>query len=278
MDLYVYQGREAEARQLGMRLAENEPDVQKRLEWLLTLAWLDVAQVTPERVASRFETAVRLAPHDRHSAIALGLALIRQQSDTEGLGILRRTVALAPDDPYALHALLTGLSESQQTEALVEEVERIPPAWAATPRFAEHVGRAAFAQHDWPAAVSALRRAWEAEPHRFDLAYFLARALRQGGEDAEAARLSARVMVLRKQRDELLEMYRRLFGHPQRELLEVREVLKFAGGAPAAAEALIALHDPAPLRRFAELCDSLGFPDQARAWRRVLAELYPSAR
>jgi tetratricopeptide (TPR) repeat protein len=277
VDLYIDQGREAEARRLALHLAETEPDVERRLEWLLTLAWLDVAQVAPQRVIRRFEPAVRLNPEDRPAATALGLALIHEQRPAEGLDLLRRTVAGAPDSPDALSALLTGLSESQETEALVAAVERIPPAWATTPQFAEHVGRAAMVRRDWLAAAAALRRAWENEPHRIELAYQLARALRLSGREEEADRLAARITRLRQGRDELLQTYRRLLGHPARELREVRDVLKFSGGAPAAARALIALHDPAPLQRFAELCAELGFPDQAHAWRRARAELYPGS-
>jgi predicted Zn-dependent protease len=277
LDLYIHQGREAEARRLGLRLAEAEPDVAKRLEWLLTLAWFDAAQVAPQRVIRRFEPAVRRRPDDRHAAIALGLALVRDHREVEGLEILRHTVARAPDDPNALCALLTGLSESQQSDALMESVARIPAAWAVTEPFSEHIGLAALARRDWPAATTALRRASEAEPHRIELAYQLARALRLGGQEAEADRLAVRTTRLRQSRDELLEIYRRLLGHPARELREVRDVLKFAGGAPAAAQALVAQNDPAPLRRFAELCEDLGFPDQARAWRRALTELYPWA-
>jgi len=274
-DLYIHQGREAEARRLGLRLAEAEPEVARRLEWLISLAWLDVAQVAPYRVIQRFGPAVRLRPDDRHAAIALGLALIRDRRDEEGLALLRQAVATAPDAPDALAALLTGLWESQQTQGLVEAVKRIPPDWTALTAFAEHLGRAALVRRDWPAAVAALRRAWEAEPHRLDLAYSLARAVRLDGQEGEAARLTARVAVLRRHRDELLEMYRKLLGHADPDLPDIRNDHQFAGGATAAAQALIALHDPAPLRRFAELCEDLGFPDQARAWRRALRELYP---
>jgi tetratricopeptide (TPR) repeat protein len=278
VDLYAHEGREAEARRLGLRLAEAEPQVVQRVEWLLSLAWLDVARVAPQRVIRRFEPAVRLRPTDRHAAIALGLALVRERRVAEGLDILRRTVDAAPDAPDALAALLTGLSESQQADALAEAVEHVPPAWAATTPFAEHLGRVALARRDWSAAAASLRRAWEAQPHRIDLTEQLARALRLNGEDAAADRLDARIKKLRRHRDELLGMYRRLLGHPDPDLREVRDVLKFAGGASAAARALIALHDPAPWRRFAELCQELGFPDQARAWRRALVELDPGSR
>jgi tetratricopeptide (TPR) repeat protein len=278
VDLYIDQGRTAEARRLGLHQAETEPDLSRRLEWLLTLAWLDAAQAAPQRVIRRFEPAVRLNPEDRPATTALGLAFIHERRPAEGLDLLRRTVTRAPGSPDALSALLTGLSESQETEALVEAVERIPPAWATTPQFAEHIGRAAMVRRDWSAAAAALRRAWEYEPHRIELAYQLVRALRLSGREEEADQVPARITRLRQDRDELLEVYRRLLGHPARELREVRDVLKFSGGAPAAARALIALHDPVPLQRFAELCTELGFPDQARAWRRALAELYPGAQ
>jgi tetratricopeptide (TPR) repeat protein len=278
MDLYVHQGREAEARRLGLRMAGQEADPEKRLEWLLSLAWLDTTRVAPQRVVRRFQEAVRRSPGDPHAAIALGLALIRERRDEEGLEILRRTVDRAPDDPDALAALLTGLWESQRTETLIEAVGRIPPDWAGTTAFAEPIGLATYARHDWRAAATALRRAHEAEPHRIELALLLARALRLSGEESEADRLGSRIRALRRHRDELLERYKRLFDPSDPAQSRVADDVDFSGGAPAAAQSLIGLHDPAPLRRFAELCDELGFADQARAWRGALAELYPSAR
>ena len=278
LDLYVHQGREADARRLGMRLAEQERDVKKRLEWLLALAWVDVAQVATTRVISRLEPAVRVDPEDRYSMIAVGLAYIRDQRYVEGLDILRRVVAKAPDAPDALQALLSGLWESQQTEAFVKATERIPSAWATSTPFAGQIGRAAYARHDWPAAIKALRRASDAESHRVDLAYLLARALRLGGEEAEATRIDARLILLRRNRDELLEAYKRLFDARDAAKPDMRESLDFAGGASVAGQALVSRHDPDLLRRFATLCESIGFPDQARAWRSALVELYPSAR
>ena len=186
LELYYIQGRQEEARRLALRLYEVEPDPHDRVRLLLELLRPDARPPAPGSIAMLLEPVVRQNSHDLHSAIALGLAMVRNGELDRGLDLLRPTVERHPENPVAWEAWLTGLDDGGRIDELGAALDRIPPALAADPRFARFRGRVAQERHDWRAAAGEYRRGLRHDPHDAKLRYRLALALRGVGASAEA--------------------------------------------------------------------------------------------
>jgi tetratricopeptide (TPR) repeat protein len=248
LELYYVQGRQEEARRLALRLHELEPDAHDRVRLLVELLRLDARPPAPGSVAMLLEPVVRRNPHDLHSSIALGLALVRNGELDRGMDLLRRTLDAHPESPAAWEAWLTGLDDGGRLDELGSAVGRIPPALATDPRFARFRGRVAQERQDWKVAAQEYRRGLRHDPHDAKLRYRLARALRQVGATAEAEPLDREHQAYQAALDEARPLYEEVIAIPT---LGVRP------------------HSDL-YRRLADHRERMGQPDEARAWYRLV--------
>jgi tetratricopeptide (TPR) repeat protein len=253
LDLYYLQGRKDDAAQLALRLFEVEPDPHDRVQLLLELVRQDAQPPAPASIVQWFEPRVRQSPDDIRGNLALGAALVRAGKADRGLRILETMVQRHPDLAAAWEAWLTGLDEANQSGAeppslLVEATGRLPSALAASPRFARFQGRAAQERGDWKEAVKDYRRAALAAPHDQRVEYRLVRALRIAGEIEEAQRREHEYHARLTAAQEIRSLY-----------AEVTAV-KTLGAQP----------HPELYQRVADLRESMGLPEEARAWHQLV--------
>jgi tetratricopeptide (TPR) repeat protein len=254
LGLYYIQGRHADARRLGLALHAVEPDPRDRVQLLLELLRKDALTPVYETIVPSLEPVVRAHPEDLHTAIALGLALVRSSRADEGLAILRDAVGRRGNDPDAWDALLLGLEESQHLDELGGALTKLPPDLGGMPRFDRY--RAAIAQHrqDWSAAADGYLRAWRADPSDLQILYRLNRVLRMAGRSREAEAFDARVRDAISARDRALAIYREA------------DADRTLGLAP----------HPDLYHRIADLRERVGRLDEALAWHRLVLRDQPA--
>jgi tetratricopeptide (TPR) repeat protein len=253
LGLYHAQGRRRDAHRLSMRLFELEPDPHDRAQLLLELLRQDAQPISADSLIRTFEPSVKEHPDDLYSAIALGRAYVKNSQPEEGLPILRGLVERFPDDPAAWDALLAGLDESSRTEELSLFLGRLPSGLAEDPRFARHRGALALRRRDWPGAAKWYLRAYEDDPSDGQVLYRLCQALRASGRADVLGVLESRFRSLSAARDEALALYKDA------------DAIKSLGTEPHAELC----------HRLADLRESMGRPDEALAWHRLVLELEP---
>jgi tetratricopeptide (TPR) repeat protein len=253
LGLYYVQGRRADAHRLAMALHAVEPDPRDRAQLLLELLRQDAQPIGPDSRIRTLEPLVHAHPEDFRTAIALGLALIRNSRLDEGLAILRDTAAGHAASPDAWDALLQGLDESRQMDELARTLAKLPGELAGDPRFARHRGAIAQERRDWSTAADAYLRAWRADPSDRAVLYRLSRVLQVAGrrEEAAAFGIKARDAMAAQQRAQDLYL-------------------------EANAEKTLGLATHADLyRRIADLREQMGRADEALAWHRLVLRDQP---
>jgi tetratricopeptide (TPR) repeat protein len=251
LHLYYMQWREEDARGLALRLFTVEPDPHDRALLLLELSRADARPPAPGSIVQVLESVVRDHPEEFHSALALGLALVRDGQSEKGIEELKRVVAAHADRVEAWDCLLTCLDESGQVDMMGEELTRLPAAVAEAPRLAKHRARVAQGANRWKEAVEHYRQAQRAEPYNRAVEYRLSRALRHDGQGDEAARIEARL----RRRDVAIQELRPLFDQ-----------------AEAARDLRVRTHAQL-FQKIAQVREDMQFADEAIAWHRlVLAE------
>jgi Flp pilus assembly protein TadD len=159
LGLYYVQGRRSDAHRLALELHAIEPDPRDRVQLLLELVRQDAQPLGPESLIRTLEPIVRAHSEDRYTAMAMGLALVRNSRADEGLIFLHDLVDRFPDDADARLALLLGLDESRLMDELTETLARLPPDLSHDPRLERFRGAVAQERHDWAAAADAYLRA-----------------------------------------------------------------------------------------------------------------------
>jgi tetratricopeptide (TPR) repeat protein len=253
LDLYYLEGRREEARQLALGQHEIEPDPHDRVQFLLELVRQDAEPPDPGSLVARFTRVVRDHPDDRHAAIALGLALVRNSQFDDGLAILETAARRWDESCDAWDALLAGLDAAGQPERLAMAWNRLPPRWREDPRLARHAGNVAQARHDWVEAARAFRRAWDAQPDDRVAAYRLARALRILGPQDQALACDRFLREAQAAQTELLGLYQQA------------NALTDLGLRP----------HTGLYHRLAENRERLGRREEARAWHRLVLRERP---
>jgi tetratricopeptide (TPR) repeat protein len=243
LDLFRLQGRLSEARTLGLRQVEREPDPLDRLRVLFLLARLDVDPPDPWAVVNQFAPAVRSRSADLPTSLAYGLALTWVSRSQEGLPILHEAVTAQPENPAAWDALLTGLGIANRSAELKDAYAQLPQSMASDPRFAKHRGRVEQDEERWALAACSFRRAWEYEPDN-TIGYRLQRALFFAGQTDQAERAGRMVLD-----------YRNAFK-AVRGLVERASEAVEAGERPAAGLC----------EQMASLRERMRHGDEARAW------------
>jgi tetratricopeptide (TPR) repeat protein len=244
LDLFILQGRFAEASSEILPQLRYEPDPRDRVLLLLKLAQLEVDPPEPWSIVNQFQPVVRVNPTDLPTLIACGLALVSVSRSEEGLSILRQALEVKPDAPMAWDALLTGLEMAYRADEWAAVWARLPRTLAADPRFAKHLGRLHEQNGRRSEAARAYRRAWEHSPDNI-VGYRLRRALFLSGQSEEAALW-----------DRLVLDYRNAFKQARVMLDQVNAALK-EGRMPE--EGLCQL--------MANLRERMGRVDEARAWQ-----------
>ena len=207
LGLYYVQGRREDAGRLGLALHSIEPDPRDRAQLLLELLRQDAQRIELDVVIRTLEPLVHDHPEDLQTALALGLALIRNSRLDEGLSILRERVERSRNNADTWNALLLGLDEAGKFDELAREVARVPSSIASDPRFERHRGSAAQYRQEWTRAVEIYLRAWRADPSDFRVLYQLSRALRAAGRLREAETFDLRVRGAQEAKDQSLPLY-----------------------------------------------------------------------
>ncbi len=251
LDLYYLEGRRREARDLGLRLLEAEPDPRDRAQLLLELIRQDAVRPDPVSLVKQFEPVAQEDPEGVHSCAALGLSMIRSSQVEKGLVVLRELVSRQPSSEIAWDALLTGLDNAPRPDEFLRTMDQLPVSMARLPEFASHNGRAAELRRDWPAAIVAYRRGLQFDPADFETAVRLARVLGFAKQVDEANALERRIAGYRAASKELLQLF------------EQADAVKTLGVEP----------HPDLIRQLAENRDRMWRSKEAQAWRRMSSEI-----
>jgi tetratricopeptide (TPR) repeat protein len=248
--LYYLQGREVEARDLGLRLFEVEPDAHDRMLLLLELVRADARPPAPGSVMKLLEPVCREHPAYLHSALALGLAGVRAGRISQGIDELRRVVQNHPENATSWDGLLTGLDESGQIDAMEEELDRAPDGVAKAPRLLKHRAKVAQDRKRWKEAIDLYRRAQAAEPYNRVVEYRLSRALRHVAEMSEADRIEERL----RSRDLAIQEVRPLYDQATS--------MPSLGTGPRLELC----------QKIAQVRERMQLPDEALAWHKLALE------
>ncbi len=251
---YYLQGRSEEAQALALRLHQGEPDGRDRVLLLLEPLRQELMPPAPASLVLWFEPIAGRSPAGLRANIALGLALVRSSEAERGIALLRKVAEAHPGRREAWDALLTGLDEAEELEELAKGLDSLPAKDSQAPWTLKFRGRVAEDRGDLVAAAVAYRRAIEGSAANSRLEYRLARALRRMGERAEADRLDARHQAREAFRVEGRALYERAIAEAS------------SGRFP----------DPELSEKLALLREKMGFPEQARAWRRLAGARPPA--
>ena len=101
LDLFILQGRFAEALSVILPQLKHEPDPRDRVLLLLKLVKLEVDPPEPWSVINQLHAVVRANPADLPTSISCGLALVSVSRSEEGLAILRSALETNADAPTA---------------------------------------------------------------------------------------------------------------------------------------------------------------------------------
>jgi tetratricopeptide (TPR) repeat protein len=253
LGLYYVQGRREDAHRLALALHGVEPDPRDRAQLLLELLRQDAQPIGPDSLIRTLEPVVRAHPGDIQTALALGLALVRNSRVDDGLAILRARTETSGDNPDTWIAMLRGLDEAGKFDELSDWLARVPSRMASDPRLERYRGSAWQHHQDWPRAADAYLRAWRAAPDDMTVLYRLSRALRAAGRGAEADTFDQKVRGAQAAKDQILPLY------------EEANAVKALG---------VASHREL-YHRLADLRERMGRYDEALAWHRLVLRDQP---
>jgi tetratricopeptide (TPR) repeat protein len=272
IELLDKEGRQEEAHRVGMRMHETEPDPRDRIRILLEMSRLDIQMPEPYSQIVLFEPLVKEHPENLPLALTFGRALVHHDRCDEGIEVLREALRRHPDSPEAWDAWLSALAFTPEVDFLVEEFGRLPKPLTSDPRFAKHEGTVAQRLRDLPRAVRAYRRAFAFEPYNQGVAYRFRAVLAQAGMTEEHERINRYYVAFG---DAFLQMRGSLFQSPDiNEDPKIQEKdFKQTRGAYLEVRAIKTLGvqpHPELYQRMADLRETMGRADEARAWHRLV--------
>lgn len=246
MELYYFEGRDAEGEALMLRRIARERSASVRAGFLRDRIRHDVQPLAAAGLIEDLEAPYRLAPDDPHVAAAYGRALVRDGALDEGLEVLK-TNRDRHGDAESWLAYLSGLDVAGDVAEMKSTLASLPSSFANDPRFDDLRGQVALNDQDYSAAVAALDSYLSTHPADRKALFRLERALRLGGLTERADEVAGREHDVIAARAEEIELY------PQIASLDPR--------------ALAA--DSDLCRRLASLRERLGHPAEAAAWAAI---------
>jgi tetratricopeptide (TPR) repeat protein len=173
-----------------------------------------------EGAEDAYRRALALAPRNDEYRMAFAKALQVRLKTKEAIPIYQDHLRRHPDDVVALQGLAQCVATSGDleyaTQLLRKAIEVQPDDFATQKAY----GDLLLSAGDAPAAVAVLETAHRTVPENANLAYLLARALKECGRVAEAEPLFSFVTESRPQLDQLQNLERQLRQQPEN--LELR--------------------------------------------------------
>ncbi len=253
IELLTIQGRTPAIRDLAMRQYRAGRNVHARLQALLTLVRVDVHHPASVEVIRRLTPIVRENPREFYSALALGRALAREGQPDLGQTYLRAAFAEHPDNAEAADAFLSALEDAGQVDAVEELLQslRLKTDPTTESLLARHRGWVALERNRPADAARDFQIALRSTPDDPRLRYRLGRALRLANDPSA--------------RDH--ERQARTYTESTRALRSFYEqTLKTLNDG--------ALH-PDLDQQYADLLESMGRLDEARAWHALALKARP---
>jgi len=167
-----------------------------------------------EEAVKEFQTVANLSPEEALPQMALGLALIQMDRQSEAIALLRRQSERHPKDPRILWLLGEALSRSsvqRGSEADKESILALEKSIQLDPRLPQSrvlLGKILLRRGEAARAAEHLEKALELDPEDMTAAYQLALALQRMGQTARAKELFTKVS--RAKSEELQDAQRNL--------------------------------------------------------------------
>src|SRR5215470_9563952 len=152
-----------------------------------------------EEAAKEFQTAGELAPDDALPQVALGLALIQMDRQSEAIALLRRQSERSPKDSRVFWLLGEALGRSGVQRGSEEEKEAVSALEKSIqldpqlPQSRALLGKTLLRRGEVARAAEQLEKALELDPEDMTAAYQLAQALQRLGQTVRAKELFAKV-------------------------------------------------------------------------------------
>ncbi|CAN5893750.1 hypothetical protein BH23PLA1_BH23PLA1_09570 [soil metagenome] len=249
--LYLLQNRQEEAVAVIWRLYEAvEP---RHHESILGVRFeSELNRVRPDQAVVPLRRFVETVPEDGNSRRALALAEQAIGRSEEALRQIEACLSAQPDDPAAHRDRLVILQAQNDFDALAEAVEQLPSGsdldahtWSLRGFVRERAG-------DLEGAAKAYRRAFELDPIDSRSLYRLALLEQRLGRPEIAEPLLERHEPLRAALHELPDAFQ--------EYQAALHGRRFSKGPDR----------EAAITRLIELCEIIGWPREAQAWRNLI--------
>ena len=152
-----------------------------------------------EEAAKEFQTAGELAPDDALPQVALGLALIQMDRQSEAIALLRRQSERSPKDSRVFWLLGEALGRSGVQRGSEEEKEAVSALEKSIqldpqlPQSRALLGKMLLRRGEVARAAEQLEKSLELDPEDMTSAYQLAQALQRMGQTTRAQELFAKV-------------------------------------------------------------------------------------
>lgn len=207
LNLYALQGRDDDARALGLDLFRVEPDPHDRIQILLQLIRHDAHAISAEAIIGQLEPVCRAHPGDVPSAVALAQGYLRGGRTADAQKLLDPIIASNSATLESWLAYLDGLTAAGDAAKVESAIKRIPPSFQASPRLDAARGWLAAQKRDFAGSADLYLRSWKDRPFDPSLAYRLLNALRLAGRQEDLKALGPKLQVVNSSRDRIREFY-----------------------------------------------------------------------
>jgi tetratricopeptide (TPR) repeat protein len=195
-------------------------DYPRDAEPLALLGRFYEALLNWERAEDAYRRALDLAPGNDGYQMSLANALQVRLKTNEAIPLYEDYLRRHPDDAVALQGLAQCMATNGDLEAAVRLLRKALQKNPDDLGTQKACGEVLLSAGDAAAAVAVLEKAYRAVPEHANLAYSLARALKECGRGAEAEPLFAFVAESRPQLDQMLALEKQLRREPEN--LELR--------------------------------------------------------
>ncbi len=249
--LYVLQGRVDDARRVLWSAYDQASDAEKPAV-LGTRVRVELERIEPQEAVATMRRFVEADADDHESRRALALALQFAGKPAEADRAIERCLRERPTDPTVWRTWLEILQDRNDPVALKQAIDQSDQARSLTrdPSLLKALAAALENEGNLERAAEALRDALAADPFDEEVHYRMARVMLRLGEDRAAAEHRARHQVLRDARDALPKALSE-YGDASRTSTDGARV-------------------QLAIQQLGDLCETLGWPRLAEAWRAQL--------